>query len=116
MTNWQIPLLKVTPEKVKRAYRNRAKALHPDKNSAPNASEAFRMLEDSLAILYDEEEKAIYDQQIAFEKAQKRETICNALLSVKRKSMQIISPVLVIFNTFIRPFATPLIVIGVLII
>lgn len=106
----------MTPEKVKRAYRERAKALHPDKNSAPNASEAFRMLEDSLAILYDEEEKAIYDQQIEFKKAQRRETIRSALLSVKRKSMQVISPVLVIFNTFIRPFATPLIVIGVLII
>lgn len=47
---------------IKKAYRKLALRLHPDKNHAPSASEAFKKINKSFACLSDEMKRRTYDQ------------------------------------------------------
>lgn len=49
-------------EQVKRAYKKVALKLHPDKNKAPGAEEAFKKLSKAVQCLTDEEKKQVYDR------------------------------------------------------
>lgn len=51
-----------TPADIKKAYRSLALKLHPDKNQAPSASEAFKKINKAFACLSDEIKRKTYDQ------------------------------------------------------
>jgi len=47
---------------MKRSYKKLALRLHPDKNKAPGAEEAFKKLSKAVQCLTDEEKKTVYDR------------------------------------------------------
>lgn len=51
-----------TEAEVKKAYRKLALQLHPDKNGAPNADEAFKMVSRAFQILSDEGKREQFDR------------------------------------------------------
>ena len=52
-----------TKNEIKKAYRNQAKTMHPDKNKDdPNASEKFSDLSAAYEILSDDDKRKLYDR------------------------------------------------------
>jgi len=51
-----------TEDIIKRAYKKLAVKLHPDKNSAPKAQEAFKKMNEAYTILLNKEDREYYDR------------------------------------------------------
>src|SRR6056300_1375176 len=52
-----------SPEEIKKAYRQKAKELHPDRNSDnPNAEAQFKEANEAYEVLKDADKKAAYDR------------------------------------------------------
>ncbi|KAI3635535.1 hypothetical protein MIR68_006173 [Amoeboaphelidium protococcarum] len=52
----------VTEAQIKKSYRKIALQVHPDKNGAPNASEAFKLVGTAFQVLSNDDKRRIYDQ------------------------------------------------------
>jgi len=51
-----------TESDLKKAYKRRAMKVHPDKNSAPKATDAFKKVNAAMACLTDADKRRVYDQ------------------------------------------------------
>ncbi|KAI8642677.1 hypothetical protein BD408DRAFT_366058 [Parasitella parasitica] len=51
-----------TDVQIKKAYRKQALQFHPDKNSAPGADEAFKLVSKAFNVLSDSNKRAIHDE------------------------------------------------------
>ena len=98
----------VSPGEVNSAYRNIAKAVHPDKNRDGRAGEAFDALEKSAAILMDSPQKKAYDAKL---KKQRKQALDKAVAVLHNtwRSLRTIFKLL-------GPFATPIAILAALLI
>jgi len=55
---------RASPAEIKAAYRSQAKIYHPDKNSAPDATEKFAEISTAYEELHDERSRRVYDAQL----------------------------------------------------
>jgi curved DNA-binding protein CbpA len=51
-------------DEVRRAFRTKAKQLHPDLNNNPRAIEEFKRINEAYQVLHDSEKRRIYDLQL----------------------------------------------------
>ena len=111
-----IEVFRPTNKDIKQAYRQRARMVHPDKNSHTLAEEAFDALDKATSILLDERLRQDYDlavREIRESRAQDRLIFIQMIVSVVYNST-------VKFTTIGRrvvgPFMTPVVVLGALIV
>jgi len=52
----------VTDKDLKRAYKKKCLKVHPDKNNAPDADEAFKRINQAMTVLSDATKRRQYDQ------------------------------------------------------
>lgn len=55
-----------TPERIKRAYRERVKDWHPDRNPSPRAADVFQAVHEAYLVLSDAEQRQRYDERLQF--------------------------------------------------
>jgi DnaJ-class molecular chaperone len=53
-----------SPEEIRRAYRDMARRLHPDRNVKPGETELFIDIQEAYEILSDQEKKEQYDKSL----------------------------------------------------
>jgi len=51
-------------EDIKKAYRNKAKLVHPDVNNSPKANEVFAVVNQAYAVLTDDQKRYLHDVQL----------------------------------------------------
>lgn len=59
-----------TEDEVKKAFRKKARTLHPDVNKDPDAEERFKELNEAYDVLSDSQKKSLYDRYGTPEAAQ----------------------------------------------
>jgi hypothetical protein len=57
----------VDKSEIKKAYRKKSLAVHPDKNPSPDASAAFKVVQDAYECLSDDIKRTEYEGQLAYE-------------------------------------------------
>ena len=53
-------------EEIKRAYRNKAKLVHPDVNNSPKANEVFALVNEAYEVLMDEQKRYLFDIKLNY--------------------------------------------------
>lgn len=119
--NWDIhvgpfTLRKTDPVKIRRAYRNQSKRVHPDKNRDGRAQEAFYAVENAASILGDEQQRKVYDEKVRLARLQRREEIMHVVKKVVDLFITTVGRVIWLFRRILSPFATPILVLGCLLV
>eukprot|EP00978_Attheya_sp_CCMP212_P031102 scaffold116384_cov53-Attheya_sp.AAC.3 len=110
-----IRLFQLQTQKIKGAYRTRAKLVHPDKNRDGRADQAFIALEQSAAILVDDELRADYDHKRSLDRQRFRNNIFQTVGDTVDLTVRHATTVVHLFRRIVGPFATPILVLGTLI-
>jgi hypothetical protein len=62
-----------TVDEIKRAYRSKAKMIHPDVNDSPKANEVFAVITEAYEVLTDEQKRYLHDIKLNYIDAAKNE-------------------------------------------
>jgi curved DNA-binding protein CbpA len=60
-------------EDIKKAYRSKAKLVHPDVNNSPKANEVFAVVNEAYAVLTDDQKRYLHDVKLNYVDAAKTE-------------------------------------------
>jgi hypothetical protein len=117
--NFTIPgiALKQTSTKdIRKAYRNRAMLVHPDKNRDGRAVEAFIAVENAASILADERLRVEYDEEARLSRLERRKESKNLVFKTVSTVQGVVGKVLRAIHAVLGPFATPVLIILALLI
>jgi DNA mismatch repair ATPase MutL len=89
-----IDVFRISENKIKKAYRDMAKLVHPDKNKDPRAVEAFLLVEKSAAILLNATTRAEYDMLMQYQQHRQRAKLYLQIRQGIERSLRILSAVL----------------------
>jgi DnaJ domain len=101
---------------IRKAYRERAMMTHPDKNHDGRAQEAFIAVEESAAILSDDQKRADYDSLLLRLRSERFTKALSFFRGISNALKNQITRIFWIFRSFLGPFATPLLILGCLIV
>jgi len=105
----------VPPQKIKRAYRERAKAVHPDKCRDGRAVQAFHAVENAASILLDETSRAAYDATVLDRRKARRDQVRGVIGVWLDRSGAVMFRTMRVFK-LLGPFAVPVSILAVVII
>jgi hypothetical protein len=105
----------ISKKKIKRAYREMVKFVHPDKSKDPRAVEAFLMVENAAAILLNEETRSEYDMIIQKDNRERRTRIVNQIRQGIERSLVMTNAVLSSARRLLGPLSIPFVVLVALI-
>lgn len=111
-----ITLFRTKTKDIKRAYRNLARTVHPDKNKDGRAEEAFHALETSAAILTDDKQRSDYDKRIIATRRRRNKYAMERVVGVSQLAWTKTAMTLRMAKRILGPFSTPILVVGSLII
>lgn len=116
--NFTIPgfkLFHITPTKIRRAYKRRAIAVHPDKNRDGRANEAFIAVENSASILSDVKLRTDYDKSVRLLRRQRRQKVTSQAGAAMDVGVSAMTKGFAVFRSVLGPFAFPVLIVGSLI-
>lgn len=111
-----ISLKETTMKDIRRAYRNRAMTVHPDKNRDGRAQEAFIEVENAVSILSDNQLREEYDEDQRLRRLEQREGQLDLVLDSLASAQSMALGTLKAIRALLGPFATPVFILGFLLI
>jgi hypothetical protein len=117
--DWKIgplTLFRAPTKAIRRAYRKQSLAVHPDKNRDGRANEAFIAVENAASILSDESLRDEYDVEVRLARRQRRQDVFQFVADGTELIRQIIGRIVWLFRRILGPFATPIFILGCLLI
>ena len=111
-----ITLKHTSTKDIKKAFRNRSKVVHPDKNKDGHAQEAFIAVETSASILTDENARRQYDQELKVLRQQQQQMVIALVGDVLDSIKKALGNFVWLFKSVLGPFALPVAILLALII
>lgn len=108
-------LFRVKTKEIKRAYRNLARTVHPDKNKDGRAEEAFHSLETSADILTNEKQRSDYDKRMRSSRRRRNKYAMESFIGAGQMAWKRSISTLRVAKRVLGPFSTPILVISALI-
>jgi len=96
---------------IKKAYRKRAMAVHPDKNRDGHAQEAFIAVENAASILSDKRLRDKYDEEKKLSRLERREESKDLVFNGLAKVMSALRMIFQAIRIVLGPFTTPVLII-----
>ena len=103
-------------KEIKRAYRSRAMATHPDKNRDGRANEAFFAVEHSASILSNPKQRKEYDTERRLLRQAQQERIRGTAKIAVDAALGSCQKAFGVFKAVLGPFAFPVMILGALLV
>ena len=109
-------LFRISNKAIRRAYRNMALLVHPDKNRDGRAVQAFVAVENAASILGDEETRDQYDAERLLLRMERIKAAKLVIGTSASRLMIATNRSVSVFRNVLGPFAFPVAIIGILIV
>jgi DnaJ domain len=108
-------LFNISEKQIKRAYREMAKLVHPDKSKDPRAVKVFLMVENAAAVLLNDVTRSEYDMMILKERRERQTRMLHQIRQGIEKSFMMTNTVLHSARKLLGPFSIPVVVLVALV-
>jgi hypothetical protein len=112
----KLTLFRISSKVIRRAYRNMALLVHPDKNRDGRAVQAFVAVENAASILGDDDEREKYDAERLLLRKERTEAARALIGTSVSRVMTATNRSISTFRRVLGPFAFPVAIIGILIV